>query len=80
MKSCAIWLWVLKPITKALSKPARSVCCRKAGRGSLLEIESAVHRSADVDQQTHVQGQIGFPAEIQDRLRRLVIVENAKSL
>ncbi len=35
-------------------------------------------RSADVDEQTEVQRQIGFAAEIQNGLRRLVIVENGE--
>ena len=65
-------------MTKALSKFARSVCCRKADRGFLLKIKPAVHRTAGIDQQSQLQRQIGFPAEIHDRLRRLVIVENGE--
>ena len=58
--------------------PARSVCCIKAGSRLLFEVETAVHRAADVHQQAEVQRKIGLAAEIQNRLRRLVIVENAE--
>ena len=51
---------------------------QKTGGRVLLKIEPAVHRSADIDQQAQVQGQIGFAAEVQDRLRRLVIVKNGE--
>ena len=51
---------------------------QERGRGSLLELESAAHRAAGVDQQPHVQRKIGFSPEIQDGLRWLVIVQNRK--
>ena len=46
--------------------------------GILLEIKTAVHRSADVDEQAEVQRQIDLAAEVENRLRRLVIVENGE--
>src|SRR5207302_3098787 len=49
---------------------------KKTDGGVLLEIKTAVHRSAHVDQQAEMQWQIGFPAKINNGLRRLVIVEN----
>src|ERR1700693_3257324 len=42
----------------------------------LLEVETAMHRSAHVDEQAKMQRQIGFAAKVDNRLRRLVIVEN----
>ena len=45
----------------------------------LFKVESAVHRSTDINQQSHFDGQVGFAAEIQDALRRFVVVKNAKS-
>src|SRR5580704_17276515 len=45
---------------------------------ALLEIKPAVYRPADIDQQTHMQRQIGFATEIENRLRRLVVVKNAE--
>ena len=60
----------------ALSKPdAKRVLQETRGR-VLLEIKSAIHRAADVDQQPKVQRQIRFPPEVQNRLRRLVVVKN----
>ena len=44
----------------------------------LLEIETAVHRSAGVDQQAQLQRQIGLAAEVHDRLGRLVIVQDGE--
>jgi hypothetical protein len=51
VKSCDIWLLVLKPTMKALSKLGRIERCRKLMAAFLLEIETAVHRAADVDEQ-----------------------------
>src|ERR1700674_3869187 len=42
----------------------------------LLELKTAVDRTAYVDEQAEVQGQIGFSAKVKNGLRRLVIVEN----
>src|ERR1700733_13852079 len=50
----------------------------KADRGSLLEIKTAVDRTAHVDEQSHVQRQIGFATKIQNGLRRLMIIKNRK--
>ena len=61
---------------KALSKPGANRVLKEADGRILLELKTAVDRSADIDEQAHVQGQIGFVAEIQNGLRRLVIVEN----
>src|SRR5207244_13558821 len=49
---------------------------QKTSGGFLLEIETAMHRSANVDEQSHFQRKIGLPFESKDRLRRLVIVKN----
>ena len=78
VKSCVSWLWLLKPTTKALSKSGAHRVLQETGGGILFEIKAAVHRSAHVDQQAEVQWQIGFAAEIQMDLRRLVIVKNAE--
>src|SRR5580700_4883417 len=50
----------------------------KADRGILLEIKTAVDRTAHVDEQAHVQRQIGFATKIQNGLRRLMIVKDRK--
>ena len=52
---------------------------QKADSGFLFEIKAAMHRSAGIHQQAQFQGQIGFTAEIDNRLRRLVIVQDVKS-
>src|SRR5580658_2320307 len=49
---------------------------QKADGCILFEIKTAVDRSADVDQQAEVQRQIGFAVEVENGLRRLMIVEN----
>ena len=46
--------------------------------GILLEFEAAVDRSAYVDEQAEVQRQIGFAAEVENGLWRLVIVEDGE--
>src|ERR1700733_11862806 len=56
---------------------AKGVIQETGGR-VLLEIEPAVHRSTDIDQQTQVQRQIGLTAEVENRLGWLVVVENAE--
>src|ERR1022692_867472 len=48
---------------------------QEAGSGILLKIKTTVHRSAHIDEQTEVHRQIRFPAEVENGLRRLVIVE-----
>jgi len=51
---------------------------QKADGGVLLEIETAVNRAADVDEQAEMQREIGFAAEIENRLRGLMVVENGE--
>src|SRR5260370_13399145 len=41
----------------------------------LFEIKTAVDRAAHVNQKTQLNGQVRLPAEIDDGLRRLVVVE-----
>jgi hypothetical protein len=49
---------------------------QEADGGILLELKTAVNRSAHVDEQAQVKRKIGFATKVYDRLRRLVIVEN----
>ena len=51
---------------------------QKIDGGILLEIKTAVHRSAHIDEQAKVQRQIGLAAEINNRLRGLVIVKDGE--
>ena len=50
----------------------------KTCRGRLLKVETAVHRAAGINQQAQFEGQVGFAPEIDDGLRRLVVVQDGK--
>ncbi len=51
---------------------------QKSGGGFFFKSEAALHGAAHVHEQTQFDGQVGFAAEVEDRLYRLVIVENGE--
>src|SRR5690349_3652799 len=50
----------------------------KTGGRVLFEIEARMNRATDVNQQAHLQWQIGLAMEIYDGLHRLMIIEETK--
>src|SRR5579862_8656316 len=63
---------------KGLVKIRPDGALHETGCSLLLKIEAAMHRAAGVDQKSELDGQIGFAAEIYDRLRRLVIIQESE--
>ena len=49
---------------------------QEAGGSRLFKIEAAVDRTAYVNEQSEIKRQIGFAAEVEDGLRRFVVVED----
>ncbi len=67
---------MLNPTTNARSYPGRMMCCRNPVAASFSNPKRPSHRAAHVHEQAEFDGQVGFAAEIEDRLDRLVIVKN----
>src|SRR5258708_16843499 len=61
-----------------LVKSCANRALQKTRGGSLLKIKAVVHRTAHVKQQSKMHRQVSFPVEINNRLRRLVVVENCE--
>ena len=53
---------------------------QKLDRRFLFELETLAHRLAGVYQQSHLQGKIRLTIEAEDRLGRLVVVQNLEIL
>jgi hypothetical protein len=51
---------------------------QKSGGGFFFKSKAALHRAAHVHEQPEFDGQVGLAAEVEDRLHRLVVVENGE--
>ena len=67
--------FIVEADNESLVEAGANGVLQKTDGGILFKIKTAVDRSANVDKQAQVQRQIGFAAEIQNGLRRLMIVK-----
>ena len=51
---------------------------QESGGGFFFKSKTTLHRAAHVHEQAEFDGQVGFAAEIEDRLHGLVVVENVE--
>src|SRR3954463_14000275 len=63
---------------KGLVKTGSHRVLQEAGGCVLLKVKTAVHGSTHVDEQSYMERKISFAAEVQDGLRRFVIVQDTE--